>query len=82
MIKINSTGKYGGVVREFKPKKYKGNNTTKREFIEKDTNKNRYTFTVKGKGAFTFSAKNIEDARRIAKEMGANTGSGRKQDRR
>lgn len=78
MIKINSTGKYGGAVREFKPKKYKGDNITKRETITKDESKNRYTFTVKGKGTFTFSANNIEEARRIAKEMGANTGSGRK----
>lgn len=81
MIKLQSGGKYSGTIREFKPKKYKGENLVKREFNE-DNKAKKYTFTVKGQGTITFSADDLEDAKRIAKEMGANVRSGHKKNGR
>lgn len=76
MIKYNSGGKYGGVLREAKPRKYTGDNIVKREAITQETKK--YTFTVKGKGTITFTADSLEDAKRIAKSMGASVRTGKK----
>lgn len=76
MIKYNSGGKYGGVLREAKPRKYTGDNIVKREAIAQETKK--YTFTVKGKGTITFTADSLEDAKRIAKSMGASVRTGKK----
>lgn len=76
MIKYNSGGKYGGVLREAKPSKYTGDNIVKREAIKQETKK--YTFTIKGKGTITFTADSLEDAKRIAKSIGASVRTGKK----
>ena len=75
MIKYNSGGKYGGVLRQAKPRKYVGENKVKREAMAPE--KQKYTFTVKGKGTVTFYAKDLEDAKRLAKSMGASVRSGK-----
>ena len=75
MIKYNSGGKYGGVLREAKPRKYTGDNVVKREAMP--SKKTKYTFTIKGKGTVSFYAESLEDAKRIAKSMGASVRTGR-----
>lgn len=77
MIKYSSGGKYGGVLREAKPRKYTGDNIVKREAMTTNTSK-KYTFTVRGKGTITFTADSLEDAKRIAKSMGASVRTGNK----
>lgn len=78
MLKLIKGGKYAGIVREYKPKKYTGENVTKREKSTGDKNATKkYTFNVKGKGTITFRANSLEEARRIAKEMKASVRTGR-----
>lgn len=76
MLKVSNGGKYAGTVRESKPRKYTGDNLVKRESSTGKDETKHYTFKIKGKGTITFKADNLEDARRIAKQMKAEVRSG------
>ena len=77
MLKVHSGGKYAGTVREYKPKKYTGENLVKRESSTGKGETKHYTFNIKGKGTITFKADSLEEAKRIAKEMKASVRTGR-----